>query len=68
MAGMFFVAITNAILLNKGLAEFEAMFLVPNAVGLLYHALLKQVVQVCFPMLPSIKWMCDLPALKIQGL
>lgn len=30
LAGMFFVAITNAILLNKGLAEFEAMFLVPN--------------------------------------
>lgn len=33
VGGMFFVAITNAILLNKGLAEFEAMFMIPTFVG-----------------------------------
>ncbi|CAK9065151.1 unnamed protein product [Durusdinium trenchii] len=33
VGGMFFVAIMNAILLNKGLAEFEAMFMIPTFVG-----------------------------------
>jgi len=33
LGGMLFCAATNAVLLNKGLAEFEAMMMVPTFVG-----------------------------------